>query len=75
MPEFQSRLELLARVASLYYDNKKTQQEIADEIGLTRSAISRVLSEAESRGIVEHIVHYPWRTSNELEESLPRSST
>jgi len=70
MPEFQSRLELLARVASLYYDNKKTQQEIADEIGLTRSAISRVLSEAESRGIVEHIVHYPWRTSNELEESL-----
>ncbi|OGO37109.1 MAG: hypothetical protein A2W35_07215 [Chloroflexi bacterium RBG_16_57_11] len=70
MPEFQSRLELLARVASLYYDKKKTQQEIADEIGLTRSAISRVLSEAESRGIVEHIVHYPWRTSSELEESL-----
>lgn len=70
MPEFQSRLELLARVASLYYDKKKTQQEIADEIGLTRSAISRVLSEAESRGIIEHIVHYPWRTSSELEEAL-----
>ncbi len=65
MPEFQSRLELLARVASLYYDKKKTQQEIADEIGLTRSAISRVLSEAENRGIVEHIVHYPWRTSSD----------
>ena len=70
MPEFQSRLELLARVASLYYDKKKTQQEIADEIGLTRSAISRVLSEAENRGIVEHIVHYPWRTSSELEVAL-----
>ncbi len=35
MPEYQSRLELLARVASLYYDKERNQQEIADEIGLT----------------------------------------
>jgi DNA-binding transcriptional regulator LsrR (DeoR family) len=70
MPEYQSRLELLARVASLYYDKEKNQQEIADEIGLTRSAVSRLLTEAHKRGIVEHIIHYPWRTSIELENAL-----
>ena len=70
MPEYQSRLDLLARVASLYYDKDRNQQEIADEIGLTRSAISRLLTEAHKRGIVEHIIHYPWRTSSELENAL-----
>lgn len=70
MPEYQSRLELLARVASMYYDKEKNQQQIADEIGLTRSAISRLLTEAHKRGIVEHIIHYPWRTSIELENAL-----
>lgn len=70
MPDYLSRLELLARVASLYYDKHKNQQEIADEIGLTRSAVSRILTEAHKRGIVEHIVHYPWRTSIELENAL-----
>ncbi len=70
MPEYQSRLELLARVASMYYDKEKNQQEIADEIGLTRSAVSRLLSDAHKRGLVEHIIHYPWRTSIELENAL-----
>jgi len=70
MPDYLSRLELLARVASLYYDKDRNQQEIADEIGLTRSAVSRILTEAHKRGIVEHNVHYPWRTSNELKNVL-----
>ncbi len=70
MQENQNRQELIARVASLYYDKDKNQQEIADEIGLTRSAISRLLTEAHRRGIVEHIVHYPWRTSKQLEDNL-----
>lgn len=70
MPEYQSRLELLARVASMYYDQEKNQQEIANDIGLTRSAVSRLLTEAHKRGIVEHIIHYPWRTSIELGNAL-----
>ncbi len=70
MPDNQSRVELLARVASLYYDKNLHQREIAREIGLTRSAVSRLLTEAQKRGIVEHIVHYPWRTSTELENEL-----
>ncbi|HXW00167.1 MAG TPA: sugar-binding transcriptional regulator [Anaerolineae bacterium] len=61
---------LLARVASLYYDHDKSQQDIADEVGVSRSAISRFLTEARERGIVEIIVHYPWRTCPELEQKL-----
>ncbi len=60
----------LAQVASLYYDQNKSQQEIAQELGVSRSAVSRFLTEARERGIVEIIVHYPWRTSPQLEQEL-----
>ncbi len=69
----EERAAYLARIASLYYDHGKTQQEIAEEIGVTRSAVSRLLAEAREKGIVEIIVHYPWRTSPQLEEALMRT--
>jgi DNA-binding transcriptional regulator LsrR (DeoR family) len=65
-----NRTVFLARVASLYYDQQKSQQEISAELGVSRSAISRFLTEARERGIVEIIVHYPWRTSPSLEQEL-----
>lgn len=60
----------LAHIASLYYDQNKSQQEIAEEFGVSRSAVSRFLTEAREKGIVEIIVHYPWRTSPQLEQAL-----
>ncbi len=66
----EGRQDYLARIAWLYYDQGKSQQEIADEVGVSRSAVSRLLTEARDRGIVEIIVHYPWRTSPELEKEL-----
>lgn len=60
----------LAEIASKYYDQNKSQKEIADEIGVTRSAVSRLLKEARKRGIVEIIVHYPYRTVPNLEMEL-----
>lgn len=66
----ESRLNYLARVAWLYYDQEKSQQEVADEMGISRSAVSRLLTEAREKGIVEIIVHYPWRTLPALEEEL-----
>jgi DNA-binding transcriptional regulator LsrR (DeoR family) len=60
----------LARIASLYYDHKKSQQEIAEEFGVSRSAVSRLVTEAHKKGIVEVIVHYPWRTCPHLEQEL-----
>ena len=68
--DHDQRREYLARVASLYYDQNKTQQEIADEIGITRSAVSRLLTDAREKGIVEIIVHYPWRNSPKLEQAM-----
>lgn len=64
------RLNYLARVASLYYDQGKNQQEVAEEIGVSRSMVSRLLTEARVQGVVEIIVHYPWRTSPDLEQKL-----
>jgi deoxyribonucleoside regulator len=63
------RAAYLARIASLYYDERKTQQEVADEVGVTRSAVSRLIAEAHDRGLVEIHVRYPW-TSQRLEAAL-----
>jgi deoxyribonucleoside regulator len=65
-----NRLEFLAHIASLYYDQNKTQQEIADITGITRSAISRALDEAREKGVIQITVNYPWRTVSELEDAL-----
>ena len=69
-PNYENRDEFLAHIASLYYDQNKTQQEISEVVGITRSAISRLLNEAREKGIVEITVHYPYRTIPELEKAL-----
>ena len=66
----ENRLEFLAHIASLYYDQNKTQQEIADITGITRSGISRALDEAREKGVIQITVNYPWQTDSELEQTL-----
>ncbi len=70
MDRREARAAYLAEVATKYYDQNKSQQDIADELGVTRSAVSRLLTEARDRGIVEIIVHYPWRRSADLERAM-----
>jgi DNA-binding transcriptional regulator LsrR (DeoR family) len=51
----QAELEhrrLLARVAHLYYEETRTQAEIARSLGLSRPKVQRLLSEARRTGIV-----------------------
>jgi deoxyribonucleoside regulator len=64
------RDELLARIANLYYNHDLSQQEIAQQIGISRSNISRMLKEARLQGIVEIYVHYPIARDTELERQL-----
>lgn len=64
------RDEILAFVAEKYYLNDHKQTEIAEMIGLTRSAVSRMLTEAREKGIVEIVVHYPFQYDHVLEEKL-----
>lgn len=55
----ETRLRLLTRVAELYYEQGLTQEGISAELGYSRSAISRLLTEAREVGIVEITIHYP----------------
>jgi deoxyribonucleoside regulator len=64
------RAELLAQIASLYYEDDLTQGEIARRIRTSRSTVSRMLQEAREAGVVEITVHYAWKTVPELEEAL-----
>jgi DNA-binding transcriptional regulator LsrR (DeoR family) len=64
------RLELLARIAGLYYEDGLTQSQIAEQTGYSRSAISRLLAEAREQGVVEIRVHHPLERRQDLEQAL-----
>jgi len=69
----EERLAYLARIAMMYYEEQKTQQEIARSLGISRSGVSRLISEARARGVVEIIVHHPLKTDKSLEQRLVRT--
>jgi len=66
------RDELLADVAELYYVQDLTQAQISRQIEVTRSAVSRMLTEARNKGIVEITVHRPLRFDEDLEATLKK---
>lgn len=65
-----TRKQLLAEIATLYYKEKKTQSQIGRRLGYSRSAISRILTEAEEQGIVEITIKYPLSREANLERRL-----
>lgn len=67
---FQDRISLLAHVAERYYIDGSDQSVIAKEIGLTRSMISRMLTEARNRGIVEIRINHPIWNEHALEDQI-----
>jgi DNA-binding transcriptional regulator LsrR (DeoR family) len=66
----QDRTSLLADVAEMYYLEQKNQAEIAKAVGVTRSMISRMLTEARESGIVEIRIQRPLQSDPELEAEL-----
>ena len=54
----------------MYYLEEKNQAEIATSIGVTRSMISRMLTEARESGIVEIRIQRPLPTDSDLEGRL-----
>jgi len=70
MREIGERTQLLTLVAGLYYEQNLTQQEIAEQLALTRSNVSRLLTEARERGIVEIRVQHFLPTAPLLEAEL-----
>ena len=66
----QDRVGLLADVAEMYYLEEQNQAEIAKAIGVTRSMVSRILTEARESGIVEIRIQRPLQSDPELESAL-----
>jgi len=65
--ERQETAYMAVRVARLYYFQNMTTAAIADEIGTSRATVSRLLSYALDRGLVEIRVHDPQEVSGNLE--------
>lgn len=66
----EDRDELLADIAEMYYEDGLTQAEISHTFKVTRSAISRMLTEARQKGIVEIKVRRPLRFDTDLEKTM-----
>jgi len=64
------RTQLLIDVATLYYEQGLTQEQVAGSLGLSRSNVSRLLTEARKRGIVEIRVRHAQQTAPALEAQL-----
>lgn len=65
-------IDLLATVASLYYNFNQSQAEIASRFDLSPSKVSRLIKEARDRGIVEIQIHMPIPRDLKLEQTLIR---
>ena len=62
--------ELLAQVAHLYFDQGKDQNAIARRLHVSRSSVSRLLSQARREGIVEIRIHDPLPIAQALSNAL-----
>jgi deoxyribonucleoside regulator len=69
----ENRDDLLAYVAELYYDLKWNQEDIAKEIGVTRSMVSRMLTEARKKKFVEITVHRPLSLNIDLMDQFRKT--
>lgn len=61
---------LLVKAATLYYLEDKSQAEVAAEIGVSRSNVSRVLAAARKQGIVDIRINDPFGRASDLESQL-----
>jgi DNA-binding transcriptional regulator LsrR (DeoR family) len=65
-----SDLRLITRVARLYHEDRLTQTEVAERLGLTQVAVSRLLKKADEYGIVRTTVVTPPGAFGDLEDLL-----
>ena len=62
--------ELLAKVASLYYERELTQSQIAADLDVSRVKVYRLLKEARETQVVRILIDYPLKRADELEARL-----
>jgi len=69
-PRSAPDLYLLSKVSTLYYLRDQTQQEIAERLRLSRPAVSRLLRDAQTHGIVQITISPPRGLHIDLESRL-----
>ena len=62
--------ELLAQVASMYYEGERSQNEIAEELGVSRVKVYRLLKEAREEQIVKIVIDWPIERDDQVEKQL-----
>lgn len=60
----------IIRVVEMHYKQGLSQQEIANKLNVSRTTVSRALTKAKEKGIVEITINYPSGTGRELEMQL-----
>ncbi len=66
----KERHDVLTEMADMYYNQGKTQMEIADAFGTTRFKIARFLQDARNEQIVEIKINYSDEQNKTLEQEL-----
>jgi deoxyribonucleoside regulator len=62
--------QLLAKVASMFYEQELTQNEIGEKLGLSRVKIYRLLKEAKEKQVVQISINWPIKRDGGLEQKL-----
>jgi DNA-binding transcriptional regulator LsrR (DeoR family) len=70
MSSIESRNDLAARVAWMHFLERKTQQEIAAALNLSRPTVNRLIAYATKRGLVTVRVNHPLAECVKLAEQL-----
>lgn len=65
-----SQHDLLAQVASMYYEQDMTQTEIGSQLGLSRVKVYRLLKQARAEGVVQISINWPIERDSDLEKQL-----
>jgi DNA-binding transcriptional regulator LsrR (DeoR family) len=66
------RKRFLAKIASLYYLEGLTQQNIANKLNISRTKVSRYLTRARNEGIAEIKINYPVKDFSSLEYQIEK---
>ena len=70
MRQSDDNIMLMVQIATLYYTNGLTQGEIAEELGITRLRVNKLLQEARKTGIVQIKIVNPLESFAHLREAL-----
>ena len=63
-------IHIMVQVAQMYYMDGFTQEKIANQLGISRSSVSMILSEARDFGIVDIRIKNPQTNNDELSEKI-----